>query len=216
VKGVHLIQPGERVTLLCIGAHADDIEIGAGGSIMTWLSSGALLSVHWCVASAAGQREAEAKASMSALLADAQEATFHFGNFRDSYLPYQGQAVKDWVAELRDVEPDLILTHQSQDAHQDHRLISELTWSVFRDHMILEYEIPKWDGDMGQPNLYVPLTRQTLDRKIGLLDEQFGSQRGKDWFDDETFQAIARLRGMECRAPERYAEAFWFRKAVAV
>ena len=152
---------------------------------------------------------------MSALLADAQEVTFHTGSFRDSYLPYEGHAVKEWVARLRDVEPDLILTHRSHDAHQDHRLISELTWSTFRDQMILEYEIPKWDGDIGQPNLYVPLTHQTLDRKIELLHDHFGSQRGKDWFDAETFQAIARLRGMECRAPERYAEAFWLRKAVA-
>lgn len=215
MKSLELVQPGEHVSLLCIGAHADDIEIGAAGTILGWLSSGARLSVHWCVATAAGEREAEARASMNALLAGAEDATLHLGSFRDSYLPYEGTAVKDWVGSLRDVDPDIILTHRSDDAHQDHRLIGELTWSAFRDHLILEYEIPKWDGDFGRPNFYVPLSSDVMERKAALINEHFGSQRSKDWFDDETFRGLARLRGMECRAPDRYAEAFWLRKVVA-
>jgi LmbE family N-acetylglucosaminyl deacetylase len=134
-------------------------------------------------------------------------------SFRDGFFPQQGEQLKSWFESLKDrVAPDVIFTHRRDDAHQDHREVSRLTWNTFRDHCILEYEIPKWDGDIGQPNLYVPVPAGVLQRKIELLISHFGSQRSKQWFDAETFLGLARLRGMECRAPEKYAEAFFARK----
>ena len=138
-------------------------------------------------------------------------------SFRDGFFPEQGEEIKQWFEELKArINPDLILTHRRDDAHQDHREVCRLTWNTFRDHLILEYEIPKWDGDIGQPNLYVPVSAAALERKIELLMAHFGSQRSKQWFDDETFRGLARLRGMECRAPERYAEAFFARKVALI
>jgi LmbE family N-acetylglucosaminyl deacetylase len=206
-----LARAGRPLSVLCLGAHSDDIEIGAGATLLTWIASGATLDVHWCIASAAGDRAAEARASAESFLAGAGKATIEVGAFRDSYLPYEGAEVKAWVeAQKPRMKPDVVLTHQRDDAHQDHRLISELTWNAFRDSVILEYEIPKWDGDLGKPNAYLPVEEEVLTRKIALLQEHFGSQRSKDWFDPETFRGLARLRGVECRT--RYAEAFWARK----
>jgi LmbE family N-acetylglucosaminyl deacetylase len=214
MRALDLARPNETLSVLCLGAHSDDIEIGAGGTILGWIASGARLEVHWCVLSAIGPRAAEAKASAAAFLAGAAVGAIELAEFRDGYFPYQGREIKAWLEVLRDrVEPDVILTHRRNDAHQDHREICQLTWNLFRDHLILEYEIPKWDGDLGRPNLYVPLTAAVLERKTELLLAHFGTQRAKDWFDPETFRALARLRGMECRAPERYAEAFVMRKA---
>lgn len=211
MRALDLIKPGERLSVLCLGAHADDIEIGAGGTILTWVASGATLDVHWCVASADGVREQEARSSAASFLNGAARSTVATAAFRDSYLPYEGADLKAWVAAQRArMEPDIVLTHFSGDAHQDHRTLSELTWNVFRDSLILEYEIPKWDGDIGQPNAYVAIEEPILARKIALLDLHFASQRSRDWFDPETFRGLARLRGMECRA--RYAEAFHARK----
>jgi LmbE family N-acetylglucosaminyl deacetylase len=211
MRALDLVKPGETLSVLCLGAHSDDIEIGAGGTLLSLIASGAELDVHWCVASATGGREDEARASAEAFLEGATAATVSVGSFRDSYLPYEGAAVKAWVeAQKPRMKPDLVLTHQANDAHQDHRLISELTWNAFRDSLILEYEIPKWDGDLGQPNTYVGIEEDVLARKIRLLETHFGSQRSKDWFDAETFRALARLRGVECRT--RYAEAFYVRK----
>jgi LmbE family N-acetylglucosaminyl deacetylase len=207
-------RPGEPLSVLCLGAHSDDIEIGAGGTILSLIASGAELRVTWAVASAIGEREAEARASAAVFLGGA-EADVRLGSFRDGYLPYIGAEVKDWVQALGDVEPDVVFTHRRDDGHQDHRLISELTWNTFRNHLILEYEIPKWDGDLGQPNFYVPLSAEVLACKISNLQQAFQTQHPKDWFDPETFRGLARLRGMESRAPERYAEAFFLRKAVA-
>jgi LmbE family N-acetylglucosaminyl deacetylase len=204
---------GKSVSVLCLGAHSDDIEIGAGGAILHWLASGAAVNVHWCVLSAAGARKIEAESSAAAFLKGAASTKIEFETFQDSYFPYQGSALKDWFADLRSrVDPDIILTHCRCDAHQDHREVSKLTWNAFRDHLILEYEIPKWDGDLGQPNGYVPLEARVLERKIELLNTHFGSQRSKDWFGAETFRGLARLRGIECRASEGYAEAFIMRK----
>lgn len=215
MQALQLLTSGRRLSVLCLGAHSDDIEIGAGGALLEWISAGANIDVTWCVLSAAGPRASEAQSSAEAFLAGASSAAVELGEFRDSYFPYQGSEVKEWFAALgRRVDPDIVLTHRREDAHQDHRLVCELTWNTFRDHVILEYEIPKWDGDLGIPNLYVPVSAQSLDRKIELLDAHFGSQRSKDWFDGETFRGLARLRGMECRARERYAEAFVIRKAV--
>jgi len=206
-----LARPGKKLRVLALGAHSDDIEIGAGGAILSWIASGAEVSIDWCALSAPGERADEARASAMEFLAGAKQAEIHLGDFRDGYFPAERTAVKDWVEGLKRLEkPDIVLCHQRNDAHQDHRMVCELAWNTFRDHLILEYEIPKWDGDLGQPNLYVPLSEEVLARKIELLHKHFGTQRSKAWFDDETFRGLARLRGIECR--ERYAEAFFARK----
>lgn len=211
MRGLGLVRSGERLSVLCLGAHADDIEIGAGGSMLTWIAAGAVLDVHWCVASAAGARAGEAEASARDFLQGAANVSLAIGNFRDAFLPYDGANVKDWVeAQKPRMKPDVVLTHWAGDAHQDHRLISELAWNAFRDSIILEYEVPKWDGDLGRPNLYQPVDEAVLARKIELLERHYGTQRSKDWFDAETFRGLARVRGVECRA--RYAEAFHARK----
>jgi len=209
MKSLQVAAPGDRLSVLCLGAHSDDIEIGAGATLLSMQERGVLLDVHWCVLSGVGERESEARASASDFLSAAQRSHIEIMSFRDGFFPEQGEAIKSWFEVLRQrVDPDLILTHRKGDAHQDHRHVCRLTWNTFRDHCILEYEIPKWDGDTGQPNLYVPISAGTLKRKIDLLITHFGSQRSKQWFDSETFLGLARLRGMECRAPERYAEAF--------
>jgi len=213
MKALHLARPGDRLSVLCLGAHSDDIEIGAGATLLSLIERGVQLDVHWCVLSGGGVREVEAKRSAADFLANAGTAQVELMSFRDGFFPEQGEAIKQWFEDLKQrVEPDLILTHRGDDAHQDHRQVSRLTWNTFRDHQILEYEIPKWDGDIGQPNVYVAISAQALQRKIELLIAHFGSQRSKQWFDDETFRGLARIRGMECRAPERYAEAFFGRK----
>lgn len=211
---LQLAQPGKSLKVLCLGAHSDDIEIGAGGTILTWLASGAKLDIHWCVLSAIGPRADEAAASAEAFLTGASEKTIALGEHRDGYFPYAPE-LKDWFEDIkRRVSPDVVLTHRRDDAHQDHRTVCQLTYNTFRDHLVLEYEIPKWDGDLGQPNVYAPLSAGIMERKCALLEAHFGTQRSKDWFDAETFRGLARLRGMECRAPERYAEGFFVRKAV--
>jgi LmbE family N-acetylglucosaminyl deacetylase len=213
MKSLQLVAPGDWLSVLCLGAHSDDIEIGAGATLLSMQERGVRLDVHWCVLSGIGERESEARASASDFLSAAQRCQIEVMSFRDGFFPEQGEAIKSWFESLRErVDPDLIFTHRRGDAHQDHRHVCRLTWNTFRDHCILEYEIPKWDGDMGQPNLYVPISAGALKRKIDLLLRHFGSQRSKQWFDSETFLGLARLRGMECRAPERYAEAFVGRK----
>jgi LmbE family N-acetylglucosaminyl deacetylase len=215
MRPVHLAQPGERISVLCLGAHSDDIEIGAGGTLLHWVACGVIVEAHWCVLSAAGGRSAEAEESAADFLRGAASTKFELEAFKDSFFPYQGSEIKDWFIGLKSrVNPDVIFTHQRDDAHQDHREISQLTWNAFRDHVILEYEIPKWDGDLGRPNCYVPLEAEVLERKISLLMAHFGTQRSKDWFDEETFRSLARLRGIECRASEGYAEAFTARKLI--
>jgi LmbE family N-acetylglucosaminyl deacetylase len=214
MRALHLARPNETLSVLCLGAHSDDIEIGAGGTILSWIASGIRLQIHWCVLSAIGARAAEAEASAAAFLAGAASSKIELGQFNDSFFPYQGAEIKAWLKALKaEFEPDVVLTHARDDAHQDHREVCQLTWNLFRDHLILEYEIPKWDGDLDRPNVYVPLSAEILERKIELLLAHFGTQRSKDWFDAETFRGLARLRGMECRSHERYAEAFALRKA---
>jgi LmbE family N-acetylglucosaminyl deacetylase len=215
MKHWNLVKPGEVLRVLCLGAHSDDIEIGAGGTILSWIASGAKLQVDWCVASACGERSEEAQRSAEAFLEGAASVTTRLGDFKDSYFPYRGEQIKMWLEAIRSCcQPDVIFTHRRDDAHQDHRELSQLTWCVFRDHLILEYEIPKWDGDFGVPNFYMPIQVSVLERKIDLLFEHFATQRSKDWFSRETFKGLARLRGMECRATEGYAEAFQVRKVV--
>lgn len=205
---------GRPLKVLCLGAHSDDIEIGVGGTLLSWLARGAELHVTWCVLSGGRERAAEAEGSAADFLVGAASASVRLGTFRDSYFPTDGVAIKEWFEALRrSIEPpDVIFCHRKDDAHQDHREVSRLTWNTFRDHTILEYEIPKWDGDLGQPNAYVALSDDVMARKIELLHRHFATQRSKDWFDPDTFRGLARLRGMECRAPERFAEGFWARK----
>jgi len=217
MKALQLVAPGDRLSVLCLGAHADDIEIGAGATLLSMLERGICLEVLWIVLSGAGERETEAKASAADFLGAAASAEIEVKSFQDGFFPEQGDAIKSWFETLKGrVNPDLILTHRLNDAHQDHRHVCRLTWNTFRDHCILEYEIPKWDGDTGHPNLYMPISASALERKIDLLISHFGSQRSKQWFDAEIFRGLARLRGMECRAHERYAEAFFARKLTLV
>ena len=201
--------------VLAIGCHADDIEIGCGGTLLTLAKSTPGLEVHWVVLAARGARGAEAKASAEAFLAGIAEARVEMHEFRDGFLPYVGGEVKEVFEDLKGrVDPQIVLTHASYDLHQDHRLACELTWNTFRNHLILEYEIPKVDGDLGRPNVFVPLTAAIAEQKLALLEQHFPSQSGKHWFDHDTFLGLMRLRGMEAVAPERLAEAFTCRKLV--
>jgi LmbE family N-acetylglucosaminyl deacetylase len=216
MRGLQLASPGEALSVLCLGAHSDDIEIGAGATIMAMIGKGIRLTVHWCVLSGGKTRDKEARLSAADFLSGSANSHIDVLNFRDGFFPQDGDAIKTWFEGLKmRVNPDVIFTHNRADAHQDHREVNRLTWNTFRDHFILEYEIPKWDGDMGRPNFFVPVPAGMLERKVKLLIHHFGSQRSKHWFDAETFGGLARLRGMECRAPERYAEAFYAHKFVA-
>jgi len=200
--------------ILCLGAHSDDIEIGCGGTILSLLDQHEAI-VNWTVFSSTDERAVEAKASARAFLAEAYEYEISVKQHRDGFFPFHGEAIKDDFEELKSVfSPDLVFTHYRHDRHQDHRLVSDLAWNTFRNHLILEYEIPKYDGDLGIPNLFVPLQEVVCSRKIGNLLECFPSQRGKHWFDEQTFMSILRLRGMEANSPTRFAEAFHCRKAV--
>ena len=202
-------------SVLAIGAHADDLEIGCGGTVLTLTRANPEVAVHWVVLAAQGAREDEARRSAEVLLARTGELTVELHSFRDGYLPHTSADVKDVFEDLKArVDPQLVLTHTRDDLHQDHRLVCELTWNTFRDHLILEYEIPKWDGDLGRPNLYVPLDEQVVDEKVGLLMRNFPTQSDKHWYDAETFRGLMRLRGLECASPSRYAEAFYAPKVV--
>jgi LmbE family N-acetylglucosaminyl deacetylase len=206
---------GRRGTLLVLGAHSDDIEIGCGGTILTLLRRYPRLRIWWVVLGTSGRRAAEAGTSARDFLRGAADTRVIVKGFRDGFLPYTGVEVKEYFEELkREISPDLILTHQLNDRHQDHRLVCDLTWNTFRNHLILEYEIPKYDGDMGAPNMFAHLDKRTAERKVTLLMKHFGTQRPKHWFDREMFLGLMRLRGMESGAPGRYAEAFYARKAV--
>lgn len=207
-------RPGaERV--LCLGAHSDDIEIGCAGTLLRLTEGGWPIEVTWVVFSAEERREQEAQESARAVLASAKSAHIEIQRFRDGFFPAQGEAIKDYFEALKQrVTPDLIFTHYRNDLHQDHRLIAELTWNTFRDHLILEYEIPKYDGDFGSPNVFVPLDEAQCRRKIDLLLTHFASQRDRRWFSEDLFRAVLRVRGMEANAPDGYAEAFYGRKVV--
>lgn len=215
MRPIILDPTGGPMELLCLGAHSDDIEIGAGGTILRLLADHPGSSVHWVVFATTPERAEEAERAATLTLADAAVTTVQLLEFEDSYFPGQVREIKDVFEKLKtEVDPDLILTPWGKDAHQDHRTISELTWNTFRNHVVLEYEIPKYDGDMGRPGLFVALTRSQVERKIELLFDAFDSQKEKDWFDPEVFRGLLRLRGVECRAPDGYAEAFYCRKLI--
>lgn len=201
--------------LLALGAHPDDIEIGAGGTILRLLESNPCVEVQWVVFAAGGPRVAEAESSAEAFLERARQPKIIVQQFPDGFLPYHGQEVKQVFEAIKSsYTPDLILTHFRNDLHQDHRLISELTWNTFRNQLILEYEIPKYDGDFGSPNVFVPLTQEACQQKVDILMRCFSSQRCKPWFTEDLFFSLMRIRGMEAASGSKYSEAFYGRKVV--
>lgn len=200
-------------TILCLGAHADDIEIGCGGTIMKLTRERPDLNIVWVTFSAPGERSREARSSARVFLNGAGRHQVILKKFTDGFFPFQGTAIKRFFEQLKArVQPDLIFTHHREDRHQDHRLLSDLAWNTFRSHVILEYEIPKYDGDLGQPNFYVRLDEQTCQRKSEHLCEYFQTQGNKHWFSADTFLSLMRLRGIECASQTKYAEAFYCRK----
>jgi LmbE family N-acetylglucosaminyl deacetylase len=210
------LQIGALRSVLCLGAHGDDIEIGAGATILKLVAARPALRVHWVVFSSTEERAAEARASAGDFLKGAASADVQVKTFSDGFFPAEGQAIKQYFEELKArVTPDLVLTHYRDDRHQDHRTISDLTWNTFRDHLVLEYEIPKYDGDLGQPNCFVPVDDEQRVFKVDAILRRYASQRPKEWFTAETFNALMRIRGVECRSRTGYAEAFHARKLVA-
>ncbi|HSS95394.1 MAG TPA: PIG-L deacetylase family protein [Terriglobales bacterium] len=213
---ISALQTAAPLKVLCIGCHSDDIEIGCGGAVMQLLSRNPNLEFSWMVFSSGGsERETEARKSADLFLKKAAKKDLIVKNFRDSFFPFEGEVIKSvFEKELKHKAPDVVFTQNRKDAHQDHRLIAELTWNTFRNHLVFEYEIPKYDGDMGQPNFFVPLDKSIYEDKVSFLMEAFATQRNKQWFTPEIFMALMRLRGMECNAPTGYAEAFYTRKLV--
>jgi LmbE family N-acetylglucosaminyl deacetylase len=201
--------------ILCLGCHSDDIEIGCGGSVLRLAQEHPDASFHWVVFSASGIRSEEARCGAELFAGRNRLHTLLLKDFQDGFLPFAGAEVKTVFEELKEkLSPDLILTHNRSDAHQDHRLVADLTWNTFRNHLILEYEIPKYDGDMGRPSVFVPLAADVYRRKVCQIMSTFKSQGTKRWFREETFLSLMRLRGMECNAPSGYAEAFYCSKVV--
>jgi LmbE family N-acetylglucosaminyl deacetylase len=202
-------------SFLFVGAHADDIEIGCGATVRKLVERYPDAEYRWLVLTSDPTRGDEARRAARSFLTGAEHASIEVADFRDGYLPFIGAEVKDHFEALKTrCSPDVIFTHHQRDAHQDHRLVGELTWNTFRDHVILEYEIPKFDGDLGAPNLFVEVDEAECREKIRLLLEHFPSQRARSWFDEATFRALMRLRGVECNAKAGLAEAFHARKAV--
>jgi LmbE family N-acetylglucosaminyl deacetylase len=202
-------------TILVVGAHADDAEIGCGGTILRLAASHPHAEVVWVVLCAGGDRAEEARRSAEDFLQGFANTRIVVKDFRDAFLPYVGGTVKELFEELKaTVTPQLVFTHQGSDLHQDHRLLNELTWNTFRDHLILEYEIPKYDGDLGSPNVFVQLDEETVRRKTSAVLAHFATQRDKRWFTEDTFRSLMRLRGMECNSETGHAEAFYCRKLV--
>jgi LmbE family N-acetylglucosaminyl deacetylase len=212
---LHLTPARRHLRVLCLGAHSDDIEIGCAGTLLRWISEYERVDVLWAVFSADGPRAAEARSSARALLRGCVSAEIVLGDFVDSHLPADFARAKEFVHALhKRIVPDVVLTHRLEDRHQDHRLVAELTWQTWRNHMILEYEIPKYEGDLGQPNFFIPLASSQAQRKVRHLEKHFGSQRSKDWFSAQTFESMMRLRGVECRARSGLAEAYHVRKVI--
>jgi LmbE family N-acetylglucosaminyl deacetylase len=207
--------PTSPLKILCLGAHSDDIEIGCGGTILQLLSLYPNLDVVWVVFSSGRDRKREARTSADLFLKQARRQNVIIKNFRDGFFPYEGTKIKEFFEAIKkNVDPDIIFTHYRNDRHQDHRTISDLTWNTWRRHLILEYEIPKYDGDLGSPNCFVPLTHQICSRKIKYICDVFQTQSNRAWLTEDTFQALLRLRGVECAAPDKYAEAFYSRKLI--
>jgi LmbE family N-acetylglucosaminyl deacetylase len=201
--------------VLCLGAHSDDIEMGCGGTVLRMIEQSKSIEVYWLVLSSNPSRAKEAERSANAFLNGARNKTVVVKSFRDGFLPYLGPPVKECFEELKKVfTPDVIFTHCRHDLHQDHRLVCELTWNTFRDHFILEYEIPKYDGDLRSPNFFVPLSEAHARKKAKSLIRYFTTQRNKQWFSEELFYGLMRLRAIEAASATRYAEAFYCRKVL--
>ena len=206
---------GEPLKALFLGAHSDDIELGCGGTILSLLEQGQELEVWWVVFAASPARRLEAERSAEMFLRGAVKKEIIVRDFKESFFPYIGSEIKACFEELkRTISPDVVFTHFRDDLHQDHRLISELTWNTFRDHLILEYEIIKYDGGLGSPNVFMHLSEEVCSKKIRYLLENFRSQRSHQWFTEDTFRAILRLRGVESNSPSKYAEGFYSRKII--
>ena len=204
-----------ELNVLCLGAHCDDIEIGCGGTVLKMIEQYQRTNVCWVVFGSDERRAEEAKSAANKFLSGAAAKTVIIHKFRNSFFPYQGSDIKTCFEDLKSkFSPNVVLTHYRNDLHQDHRVISDLSWNTWRDHLILEYEIPKYDGDMGSPNAFFCLDSATARKKIGYILESFPSQNGKHWFDEETFLATLRLRGVESASPEKYAEGFYCRKLI--
>ena len=203
------------MSILLLGAHCDDIEIGCGGTILTIIQDNPNVQITWVTFSSNEQRKKEATFGAELFTQGAQSLDLRVFDFKDGFLPYHGEAVKESFEQIKkDLNPDIIFTHYRHDLHQDHRLISELTWNTFRNHYILEYEIPKWDGDIGSPNSFVHIDETSGLKKIQFLQQAYNSQQTKAWFTDDLFWSLMRIRGMESNSPSRIAEAFYNRKSV--
>ena len=201
--------------ILCLGAHSDDIEIGCGGTILRLLAENRNTDVHWIVFAANGERASEATLSAEYFLVGAERKKIVVKEFRDSFFPYIGGEIKKYFETIKqEIMPDLIFTHYRNDLHQDHRLLSELTWNTFRKHLILEYEVIKYDGDLGSPNFFIPLDEDITRKKIDTIFRCFKTQGSRSWFTEDVFFSMMRIRGVECNAPEKYAEAFYCRKMI--
>jgi LmbE family N-acetylglucosaminyl deacetylase len=199
--------------VLCLGAHSDDIEIGCGGTILRLIQEHRQIELYWLVLSSNPERAREAQRSANAFLRGARRKTVVVKSFRDGFLPYIGAPVKECFEDVKkNFAPDIIFTHFRRDLHQDHRMVCELTWNTFRNHFILEYEIPKYDADLRSPNFFVPLSQSLSRKKVKYLMRYFGTQRNKQWFSEDLFDGLLRLRGIECASPTRFAEAFHCRK----
>lgn len=217
MRALGLLPEKESLEILFLGAHSDDIEIGCGGTVLELLATRPDCRVTWVVFSGRGSREEEARRSAEIFLADAGARDIRVMTFRDGFFPWHGEEVKNCFEALKaEVSPDLIFSHHREDRHQDHRLVAELTWNTFRDHVVLEYEVPKYDGELGQPNIFVSLSPETVERKIQLLYKCFPSQAERSWFDESAFLALLRLRGVESAVPDGHAEGFHLRKGVLV
>jgi LmbE family N-acetylglucosaminyl deacetylase len=201
--------------ILCLGAHSDDIEIGIGGTLLKLAAQASDLEIWWVVFSAPGLRAEEARRSADEYLSSVLRKQIRIGSFRESYFPSEWPSIKDWFEDIRaNFDPEIVFTHHRDDRHQDHRVLSDLAWNTFRNHLILEYEILKYDGDLGSPNVFIPLSKELCSRKIEFLLKHFQTQLNKHWFTRDTFDAMHRIRGIECASPTGRAEAFYCRKMV--
>ena len=203
---------GRQLRLLFIGAHCDDIEIGCGGTVLELVRRHPDAEIHWVVLSSGKVREREARDAAKMMLRGARNTNVVIKDFRGSYFPSEAPAIKDFFEELKPINPDVVFAHYRDDLHQDHRVVGELVWNTFRNHMILEYEIPKYDGGLGSPSVFVPLSKASVKRKVDVLMKVFVTQHPKQWFTPDTFQGLMRLRGIESNAPSGFAEAFYSRK----